>query len=336
MYRDHCNIWPLGFDRVPSGQPWITAAVEDSARAYDAVKHHTWYRNLEPTLDDLAAHAENGQIIVDYSGGTGIFTEQFLERNPDREIGLLLVDASPKFLRLALEKLRGDVRTAFRHLPYLKDERRMMQLDEIISAELRRRGLDGLCCTNAVHLYPNLRPTFNAWSSLIRRGGFVLLQSGNIDNPDAPVGSWFIDRTVERVQPVARELVAADPDYSIFRDDLDNQTRNETYDQLRHAYFLPMRPLETYLHTLNEAELEVQHVTTQPVEAIVSEWSDFLGAYHEGVLGWAGGCKRIDGTDPPPDVIALRKKLLAAAMAELFNDRARFQACWTHIRCRRA
>lgn len=336
MHRHHCDVWPTGFDRIPADMPWVTATIDNSARAYDAVKHHTWYRNLEPMLDDLAAFSRDGDVVVDYSAGTGIFTEQFLHRNPDREIGLLLVDASPKFLRLALEKLRDDDRTAFRHLRYLKDERRLLQLDEVIPAPLRDRKFDGLCCTNAVHLYPDPQPTFKTWCDLIKKGGFVLIQSGNIDNPAAPQGSWFIDRTVESIQAVARDLVATDQDYAVFRKDLDDQERNDSYDKLRHAYFLPIRPLRFYVEALAESGLEIEHVQAHPIEALVSEWSDFLSAYHEGVLGWAGGCKRVDGQDPSAAVTALRKKLLASSMAKLFDGDASFRACWTHIRCRKA
>lgn len=335
MDRTGLDIWPPRFERVPTQESWVASTIDESARAYDAVKHHTWYRNLGPTLEALAAVSRDGDIVIDYSAGTGIFTEEFLRRNPDRRIGLMLVDASPKFLRLALEKFRTDDRTAYRRLCYLKDERRLQQLDEVLPESLCERGVDGLCSTNAVHLYDDLSAAFGSWAKLLRRGGFVLLQSGNIDNPAAAANSWFIDRTVERVQAAARDLVMSDPAYEAFREGLDDEQRTRAYDRLRHSYFLPIRPLEFYLECLATAGFKVEAVDAQPVEAIVAEWSDFLCAYHEGVLGWAGGCKRVDGRDPPDDLIALRKRLLCESMAKLFEGEASFQACWTHIRCRK-
>ncbi len=196
MYYDGADIWPSGFERIPREESWVSFPIDESARAYDAVKHHTWYQNLLPTLDALAAVSRDGDIVVDYSAGTGIFTEEFLRRSPDRRIGLMLVDASPKFLRLALEKFRTDDRIAYRRLRYLKDEQRLQQLDEVLPESLCNRGLDGLCSTNAVHLYDDLSAALGSWGKLVRSGGYVLLQSGNIDNPDAPANSWFIDRTI--------------------------------------------------------------------------------------------------------------------------------------------
>ncbi len=333
MYRNASDIWPPRFERVPAVEPWVDSTIDDSAHAYDAVKHHTWYQNLRPTLDALAAVSHDGDIVVDYSAGTGIFTEEFLRLYPDRQIGLVIVDASPKFLRLALEKFRADDRTAYRRLRYLKEERRLQQLEEVLPESLRNRGVDGLCSTNAVHLYDDLRGALASWANIVRSGGYVLIQSGNIDNPDAPDDSWFIDRTVERVQAVARELVKSDPIYAAFREGFDDTERTEAYDRLRHSYFLPIRPLDFYLDSLRDTGFAVETVEAQPVEAIVAEWSDFLCAYHEGVLGWAGGCSRAGECDPGEELIALRKRLLCESMAKLFDGKPSFHACWTHIRC---
>ena len=55
---------------------------------------------------------EAGDVLVDYSGGTGILARRLLDRIGERETGIVIVDASPKFLRLALEKLGDDPRVA--------------------------------------------------------------------------------------------------------------------------------------------------------------------------------------------------------------------------------
>lgn len=333
MYRNISEIWPPRFERVPAEEPWVTSPIDASAHAYDAVKQHTWYHNLRPTLQALADVANDGDIVIDYSAGTGIFTEEFLRRFPEREIGLMLVDASPKFLRLALEKFRDDDRTAYRRLQYLKNERRLQQLEEVLPESLCARGVDGLCSTNAVHLYGDLAGALASWSRVLRTGGFVLIQSGNIDNPDAENGSWFIDHTVEHLQPCARELVKSDKKYAPFRNGLEDNERTESYDRLRQSYFLPIRPLGFYVDSLRDAGFAVDSVETQSVDALVAEWADFLCAYHEGVLGWAGGCSRVEERDPGDDLIALRKQLLCESMIKLFEDEPSFRACWTHIRC---
>src|SRR5262245_16084950 len=96
------SVWPADFARIPD-EDWTHAPLDTLALKYDTVENHGWYRNLEPTLDELAAHLRDGMHMVDYSGGTGILIDRLLHRMPDAAVGCLLVDSSPKFLRLALE-----------------------------------------------------------------------------------------------------------------------------------------------------------------------------------------------------------------------------------------
>ena len=77
----------------------------------------------------------------------------------------------------------------------------------------------------------------------------------------------------------------------------------------------------------------MDRVEERLIEAHVADWADFLNAYHEGVLGWAGGSKRIDGEDPSPEEVALRQELLRDCLDVLFNNEPSFQACWTYIKC---
>lgn len=328
-------MWPNGFIRIPQDESWVQSPIDDLANKYDAVHSHGWYRNLDPTLDELQAIVYDGDIILDYSAGTGILTGQFLKRLPNLRAGVVLVDSSPKFLRLALEHLGADDRTAFRLIRYLKDKKRLQFLDEVLPAELTDRRVDVLCSTNAIHLYYDLPDTLSSWARVIKPGGTVLVQSGNINNPDAPKGSVIIDTTVEQIQPIALDLVRSQSKYAAFQAQLNDEERMEKYDQLRHSYFLPVRPLSYYLDALRDASFDVVNCCARPVQARVTEWSDFLGAYHEGVLGWAGGSKRIDGQPPTEDIITLRKQLLRDSLIALFDDKLTFQASWTYITCRR-
>ena len=115
--------WPPGVPRVPDAA-WTALPIESLAKKYDSVEHHGWYQNLEPTLDELADLLRDGELLCDYSGGTGILADRLLRRRPELRAGVVIVDSSPKFLRLALEKLKDDERVAFRLIDYRKDERR--------------------------------------------------------------------------------------------------------------------------------------------------------------------------------------------------------------------
>lgn len=328
-------MWPDGFIRIPQDESWVQSPIDELANKYDAVHSHGWYRNLDPILDKLQSIVNDGHIIIDYSAGTGILTGQFLKRLPNLRAGCVLVDSSPKFLRLALEHLGADDRTAFRQIHYLKDKKRLQLLDEVLPAELVHRRADVLCSTNAIHLYYDLPDTLNSWARVMKPGGTALIQSGNIDNPDAPSGSVIIDTTVEQLQPIAKDLVRSQSKYAVFQTNLDDDDRMAKYDQLRHSYFLPVRPLSFYLDALRASSFEVVDSFARPVQALVTEWSDFLGTYHEGVIGWAGGSKRIDGNAPTEEILTLRKQLLHDSLVALFHDEPSFQASWTYITCKR-
>ncbi len=73
--------WPDGFARIPD-EPWATSPLETLALKYDSVEDHGWYQNLEPTLDQLQAFLQPEQLLVDYSGGTGILIDRLLKRDP--------------------------------------------------------------------------------------------------------------------------------------------------------------------------------------------------------------------------------------------------------------
>jgi hypothetical protein len=65
----------------------------------------------------------------------------------------------------------------------------------------------------------------------------------------------------------------------------------------------------------------------------VADWFEFLGAYHEAVLGWVGGSAKVDGVAPGPGKVADRLALIRHAMDTLFGGRDAFRCCWTYITC---
>lgn len=328
--------WPPGFDRAPD-DGWTTQPLDSLALHYDSVENHGWYRNLDPTVDAVARTVADGDLIVDYSGGTGIFTDRLLRRLGEAgdgpACGVMIADSSPKFLRLALEKLGGDPRVAFRRIRWLADERRLELLEEALGPELTARGAEVLVSTNAIHLYYDLADTLASWRRVVR-DGHVFVQSGNIANPDAPDGAWIIDETVEHIHRAALELVQRDDRWARFRPHLAAAEHLATHDELRRKIFLPVRPLGHYLETLAAAGFEVAASECRPIEARVDDWYEFLAVYHEGVLGWAGGAEKVTGREADEDTVALRRRLLRAAMDRVFAGSETFAAAWTYLTCR--
>ena len=325
------QIWPQGFARVPA-EEWVEQPPETLALKYDTVREHGWYGNLDRTIATLAEVLSTGDVLLDYSGGTGILAERVLPRLPDG-VGILIVDASPKFLRVALDKLGSDERVAFRLIRFLDAERRLQTLQEVLDRPVLDRGVDAIASTNAVHLYYDLDDTLRSWRALLRPGGRVHVQSGNIGVPELPDGAWIIDETVDAINAAAEELVREDGRWASYRSALDDADRRERYAALRRKYFLPVRPLAHYVDALERAGFAILEVEHRAVEASVADWTAFLGTYHEGVLGWLGGSERVEGTPPSAAAVRDRLELLRESVERVFASPA-FQAVWTYIDAR--
>ena len=324
--------WPDGWDRIPDDD-WVHDPIDAFGAAYDTVDHHSWYRNLDPTVEELSHLLANGEVMIDYSGGTGILVDRLKLRMFGTQAGAIIVDSSPKFLRVALEKFRSDPKVGLRLLRFLKDEKRLQRLDEVLGPELLERGIDVIASTNAVHLYPDLADTISSWVRVLRPGGHVLINSGNIRNPHARRSEWILDETVWVVGEIAEGLVRTDPAYAAYLPDLDDAERMRAHAAYRDRVFLHPRPLEFYIETLELCGLKVESVREASIEARVQEWYELLIAYHDAVLGWVGGTEKVDGARATEAAVADRLKLMRQAMDVLFHGRPTFQACWTYITC---
>ena len=322
--------WPPSFDRIPTAQ-WVEQPLEALALNYDTVENHGWYGNLDHTVEQVGEYARPGDVLVDYSGGTGIFAKRLLDRIGTKEVGVVIVDSSPKFLRLSLEKFRDDTRIAFRRIHFLKDERRLEHVDEVLGESLIERGIDGLVTTNAIHLYFDLPDTVRAWRRALRDSGRLFIQSGNIRNSEMPDDEWIIDETVEVIHREAMALVEEDDAYEEYREAMSDKSYMGSHDELRRKYFLPVRPLEYYLDILRDEGFEVTSVRRRRVPARVDEWYEFLSVYHEGVLGWIGGAEKVTGSAPSEAAVQTRLSLMAKAMARTFQGRDEFGASWTYV-----
>ncbi len=325
--------WPQDSPRIPV-EGWITEPVTEFARRYDDVDAHGWYRNLDRTADQLAAHLREGDLLVDYSGGTGILEGRLFRRCPNLQAGILIVDASAKFLRLALEKFRFDPRVAFRLIRRDPDEQRLQLLDEVLPASLRARGVDALVSANAIHLYRDLPDLLGSWRRVLKPDGQVFIQSGNIQNPMAAPDLWIIDATVDAVARQAFDIVREDERYARHRPVLADSARMDRHEALRRKYFLPVRPLEHYRTALETAGFDVVEVSVEPIEARVDEWYEFLSVYHEGVLGWVGGVEKVEGRPASDPDVADRLAILREAMNRMFHGHETFLCGWTHVLAR--
>src|SRR5499427_3664420 len=251
--------WPAGFARIPD-EEWTRQDVDSFGLAYDTVEHHGWYRNLDPTVEDLTRSLRDGDLLVDYSGGTGILLDRLKLRMFDRQVGMLIVDSSAKFLRVALEKFRDDPLVGLRLLRYLRDQKRLLFLDEVLGPEVVGRGVDAIVSTNAIHLYYDLPDTLASWVRTLRPGGLVFINSGNIRNPRARPNEWILDETVWVIDEVAEGLVRTDARYAAYRDALDAEERLAAHRAHRDRVFITPRPLQFYLETLEAAALHVKDV----------------------------------------------------------------------------
>ncbi|HEX2021244.1 MAG TPA: class I SAM-dependent methyltransferase, partial [Candidatus Thermoplasmatota archaeon] len=238
---------------------------------------------------------------------------------------------TPKFLALVGAELAHRERVAFRLLKFLKAERRLEWLDEVLPAPLARGGVDVVVSTNAIHLYGDLDATIAAWARTLRPGGHVHVQSGNV-LADAP--GVVIDDTVAAAAREAERLARASPEEHAA--DLARLDAKRTeYDDLRRRYFLPPRPLGHYVRALEGAGLKVERVRHQPVRALAHEWYEFLAVYAEGILPWVGGAEKIDGRPATEEDAARRLALLRRALGAVLGGAEAFEARWTYVTCRK-
>lgn len=325
--------WPAGFARIPD-EDWVRQPVDEFGRSYDAVGAHGWYQNLEPLVSQVLSALDEHEVFIDYSGGTGLLGRRVLA-HVDRPVGLVEVDASPKFLRVALEHLGDDERAAFRLLRYLRDEQRLQTIDELFGPAAGDLDASALAAANAIHLYPNLTETLQSWGRVLRPGGLVFVCSGNLRDPGCRPGDWIIDETVAMVNEIAAALVLREPAFEAYREALEDSDRMAAHGRLRDKVFVPVRPLDEYLDAFQDAGFSVLHTFNATIDARVDEWAEFLKIYHDGVLSWVGGSAKVEGHAPSDVALQHRQFLIDYSLEKLFAGRASFPCNWTYLTCRR-
>lgn len=325
--------WPAGFQQVPD-QPWVREPVDQFGTNYNNVGSHGWYRNLEPTVAQVLASLHEGSLLVDFSCGTGILAKRLLDK-VSYPVGILNIDASSKFLRVALEHLRDDDRAAFRLLSFLKDVKRLQEIDEVVEPEVLARGADVLTATNAIHLYYDLPSTLGSWTRIVKPSGLVLIGSGNMRNPASAPAEWIIDETVAKVNEIAAQLILEEPAFEEYRDNLTDSAKLAAHTKLREKVFVPVRELDFYCDSFEAAGFDVLHVFDATINARVDEWYQLLATYHDGVMSWVGGSPKADGHKPTERDVRNRLFLIRYGLEKLFPGQDFFPCTWTYLTCRR-
>jgi ubiquinone/menaquinone biosynthesis C-methylase UbiE len=310
---------------------FLNSDVTEFALDYDKVKFHTWYDNLNYLVTLSKEYFNENDLIMDYSCGTGIFSERLLN-NMENIPNILMMDASPKYLKLSYEKFKENDKFLFRLMSFLKDENRLQTIKESIGED-KDGFLNGIICTNAIHLYPNVESTVKEWCDSLVSGGKLLINSGNILNGNKNIDSVLIDQTVNDIAERSYGIVMNSEQYGQYLDLINNFDYINKHNDLRDKYFLPIKPIEYYTDIIENNGFKITEIRTDSVNANVDEWFDFLKVYHEGIIGWVGGSKKITGVEPTDEDINNRIEIIKTALNLIFENKETFKASWNYIIC---
>lgn len=299
--------------------------ITEFALGYDEVKHHSWYDNLDYLIKLSSELFSNDSFIMDYSCGTGIFCERMHSYGLTPSV--LMADASLKYLRLSYEKFKDTPSYSFRLLDLKKS------IEESIVDNIDGK-LDGIVCANAIHLYPTIDETISEWNKLLKTGGKLLINSGNINNPKmkAP-SSVLIDQTVNDIFSISFDIVKNNKSYHQYLGKLSDIPYMEKYVQLKNKYFLPIRNIEYYTNSLYKNGFVVKEIKTIDVKSNVKEWFDFLKVYDTGILGWIGGVEKVSGDIANLTDVQNRLDIMEEALNIIFDNNKDFNASWNYIIC---
>ena len=237
---------------------------------------------------------------------------------------ILMMDSSPKYLKLSYDKFGNNYKFFFRLMKYLKEENRLQTIDESMGKDYKDL-LDGIICTNAIHLYPTISDTIKSWNKLLVKGGKLLINSGNIFNSSMDSESKLIDQTVNEIAKLSYKIVKETPKYSKYSDLINDVDYIKKHDSLRDKYFLPVKNIEYYTDEILKNNFKILEIKTINIDARVDEWFEFLKVYHEGIISWVGGANKITGVDPKEDEIEDRIDIIKLALNEMFNNKNDFK-----------
>lgn len=299
--------------------------ITEFALGYDEVKNDSWYDNLDYLIDLSKEFFSKDSFIMDYSCGTGIFCERLDAHGLVPSV--IMADASLKYLRLSYEKFKDIPSYSFRLLDLKKS------IGESIVDDIDEK-LDGIVCANAIHLYPTIDETISEWNKLLKKGGKLLINSGNINNPKMKSpSSVLIDQTVNDIFSISFDIVKNNKSYHQYLNKLSDIPYIEKYVQLKNKYFLPIRNIEYYTNSLYKNGFVIKEIKTIDVKSNVKEWFDFLKVYDDGILGWIGGVEKVTGDIANLTDIQNRLDIMEEAINIIFDNNKDFNASWNYIIC---
>lgn len=327
------SAWPTGFDRIPD-EPWVTKPIDDLTLKYENAGANSFSKNWDPTVAQVLTCLDERKTLVDYSSGTGLFTQRLLQ-SVDYTTCILNLDISPRYLRIAADKFREEERVALRLLKRRDGGSQFQLIDEAVNGSLLNRGIDILTSTNAIHLYPNLSEILDSWHRVLRPGGMLLINSGDIDDVTRPVKGWRLHDTISRVNEIAEDVVRSEPIFEQYCQKLDNSELMSSYAHLRQNVYPPSKPVDEYLESLTGAGFKPLHYFDQYIDISVDEMSDALLPYHDVILGWVGGSQKVEGQQPTDAALRDRLFLMKYAVQKVFGKRDYLQCPWTYVTCKR-
>ena len=239
--------WPEGFERIPADE-WVDAPVDAFGLHYDTVENHGWYRNLDLTVEQLARDLEPATCWSTTPAARASWSTGCACGSSTAQVGMMIVDSSPKFLRVALDRFRADPRVGFRLLRFLRDERRLQYLDEVLPEGFAGPTGSSRRTRSTSTTTSRTRSVLGARAAAGRRRLRQLRQPAQ---PARGRDEWIIDETVYVVHEVATGLVRTDPRCAAYRDVLDDAERMRAHLAWRDRVFLAPRPLAYYTEQLS-------------------------------------------------------------------------------------
>ena len=264
---------------------------------YDTVEHHGWYRNLDPTVEQLARVLRDGDD-----------PDRLLGRHRDPPRAPAPADRrppgrhrhrrrSPKFLRLALESFGDDQRVAFRLLRYLKHEKRLESSTRCSApgpAPTRSSRPTRFTSTTTSR-------TLSSLARVLKPGGRVRVHSGQHPQP-ARAGERVDHRRDGLRRPRGRERDSSAPTRARRRTATCSTTRSGCARTSTAATASSSRRARsTTTSTRCGRRLRDRGGDASGrSRRTSSEWYEFLAAYPDAVLGWVGGSEKVDGAAALP------------------------------------
>ena len=282
----------------------------------------------------LAAHLRDGDMLMDYSGGTGILLDRLRLRIFERPVGALIVDASAKFLRVAHEKYAR--RPARRAAPAALHHARRSACSRstrCCGPEIYERRVDAIAAVNAIHLYPDLDEVADgvgARAAARRQGVHQLRQPAQPARGEA--GEWILDETVWVINDLAEGLVRSDPRYAQYRPVLDDTERMRAH--AAHARpRVPQAAPARVLHRRADARGPDGHRRRRGDDR---RRRRRVVRAHDGLPRRRARLGRRQrrsstGAEPTPEAVEDRLAIMRHAIDTIFGGRETFNACWTYI-----